>query len=226
MKTDLFFRKSAIVVLVSAAFLLLSACKFDLTADVYLSDIIDLPHAGEPVFAPAVISFSNPSDDKKQPIIDLLNAYFLSVENVRVENADSGDTMMADIKIPLVMRTDDGASAETPFELVVDAKADRYEVCLRLNKAVWDRLNAGIGEIISQSLSLKESGLTFTVINDQKKSEALEFSSVYVDDKPIPYAEKTEIERKESVEVRLSNVLQDTLDGDGVNRIRIFSLMK
>lgn len=212
--------------LAAVAMLLLSTCEMDIATDINLSVIPGLTGSTETAYLSATINFQNPSDESRSKIIEIMNAYFFGVSNIRVEQIGSSDALVADIKVPVNLIKEDSVNAETPFQVSVYDEEDRYEVFFQLNKDSWADLNKDVYELTYQKLNITETGISFTITNDLQRAGSLYFASVYVNGIPIPYSEAIALEKKQSLEVVFSNVLQDMLSIDEFNQIRIFSLMK
>ncbi len=205
---------------------IITACKMDLATDIYLSDITDLLLTTEQTYLSATIKFQNPGDESRNRIIEIMSTYFYEVENIRVEKIDYSDFLVADIKVPITLITDTSVNDDTPFQVSVYNKDNLYEVYLQLNKESWNELNQDIYTLTYQNLNIKEAGISFSITNDLKKTNSLSFASVYINGIPTPYLKTIELERKQSVAVTFSNVLQDVLSTNDYNMIEIFSMKK
>jgi hypothetical protein len=215
--------------------LLLSACSFDFSADLYMQDIADILETQEPIYTNAIFGFEFSGDEEdKQKAIQLLTTNLYEAENFREEDRDFQTFLLADYKIPLIYAAtleDIHANPELQkhlLALAITRNEGRLDVYAVFNQALFDRLDNQIYEESYQHLELAESSMRVFLINDSREAISATVAGMYVNNAPMPYEGTFSMERRDQIEIRFSDVLRDSfgvqLDTDTANiKIRKFA---
>ena len=212
------------IVLIALSLALLASCKMDLRGVIYVNDILETVAATEQMYSPATIAIEAPGDDQEEAVAGLFKKYFEGADNIRKQEVDGNDSMLADIMIPLVAGKG-AASGESLFDIaVVAGENGKLDLYLRLNREAYKALGKEVEDIAYQKLNLSDMSFTFALNNDSRSVARFETSSVYANRKPYPYRTTLDRDRRKTVEIKVSDVLRDQLAQ--TDSILIASLLK
>jgi len=88
--------RKGITILLLAAILVLvmSGCKLDLTADVYVQDLLDLAQdPGQVLYTSGTIAVESPGSEALEELKEFLSSNFREVENFRTESKNISPTI-------------------------------------------------------------------------------------------------------------------------------------
>lgn len=79
------------------------------------------------------------------------------------------------------------------------------------NRDQFNKLNATILDKYSRSIEKKDISFNFFVHNDQKKFVEVEVNSAYVNQYPVAKRKKFPLQRREELNISLSNVFNEEI---------------
>ncbi len=212
------------IALIGLGLALLASCKMDLKGVLYVNDILETVTATEQMYCPATIVIEAPSEDNEEAVAELFNKYFVGTENVRKQEVDGSDCMLADIMIPLVAGKG-ATSGESLFDIaVVPGENGKLDLLFSLDREAYKALGKEVEDIAYQKLNLADMSFTFVLNNDSRSVARFEATSVYANRKPYPYRATLDIDRRRTAEIKFSDVLRDQLAQ--TDSILIASLLK
>jgi len=193
--------------------LLLAACNFDLTTDLYAQDIADVQESGETIYTNATLALEYGGDaDRKQKIVDLLQQQLRQVGNIRDEERGYSTYLVVDHKLPLVYANDVTAAYTLPevrenmFTFVVTPGA----LNIAFNRNRFNALDATLYDQFYQHLEFENFTMSLFLRNDAREPLEVTFYSVYANGIPIPYNQTFTLDRRDDMEIKFSDVLRDS----------------
>lgn len=205
--------KKAVLVLLSLSVLLV-ACSFELTTDMYIQDVMDVEEFGDTLYTNATLALESSSDaERKQQIISVLEEELREPANFREEERSYSTYLVVDYKIPIVAASEVEAIYTLPevrdnmftFAVVSDA------LYVAFNKARFDNLDASLYEQFYQHLDFEDFTMNLYIRNDARDAVELTLYSVYANTVPVPYSHTIVLERRDDVGIRFSDVLKDSV---------------
>lgn len=205
--------KKLALILVSLS-LLLAACSFDMTADLYMQDVMDAQELGETLFINGTLSLEFSGDEEeRQQIVDILQDELNDVENVREEERSYSTYLVVDYKIPLIAAGDVQDIYGHPdvqdniFTFAVSANT----LNVAFNKPRFDQLDTLLYDQFYEHLDFEDFTMSLHLQNDLRDPVEVTLYSVYANNAPVPYSETFSLERRDEVEIRFSDVLRDSI---------------
>jgi len=203
--------KLVVVTLVS---LLLAACSGTrISSEIYLVDIDEIPDV-EGITAKVMIGLSISSQDEctedRQQYEDYFrkSSGFKNMEFVRCYKDGYSDLAQFELKVPMRMADPNASSMTGTFEIVRqdDAETGYRNLYLRSKPSALCNLDKIIREETYRSLDLSQTSPTVIITNDLREPQSLVLNHVFVNGSPIIESTSFVLERRDSIEVRLSNV--------------------
>jgi len=201
--------------------LFLQGCKFSLSPEVYVSDLLDLKGgAGNSINIPTTIKLEVISKDSftenKDQITMILQDYFGKVSKVSYEQDGFNNYYVAQVNIPAVkeQKQEKGLGYAIFLIRLVDDK-EGVRLVLSFNKSVFNSLRDRIFKEFSQTISADDMSLDINLVNDLKNDITLDVQSVYIDKYPYPFRSRYLLGRREKINIVFSDVLRDYLIRSG-----------
>jgi len=218
MKRSLFYRIWLLVFTLMLSVLFLQGCKFSLSPEVYVSDLLDLK--GELITIPTTVKLEVISKDSftesKDRITMILQDYFGKVSKVSYEQDGFNSYYVAQVDIPIVK--DQNQEKELGYTIFLIRLVDNKEgigLVLTFNRPLFNSLKDRIFKEFSQTISAEDMSLDITLVNDLKNDVNLEAQGVYLDKNPYPFMSNYTLGRREKVNIVFSDVLRDYLIKSG-----------
>lgn len=206
------------------ALALLLSCKTDIKSTVYVADIHDAMNNESDLYAPSVLGVEDPGDENREKIVELLDRYFSGARNVRKDSVDNSTFLLADIRIP-ISSTDNPVSIPHIFRFeTVGLEDGSIAVEMIMDREAFSSLNEEVKEITYNEIDIANMKISILLNNDTRAKAVIGVSSVYIDGKAHPYAATVELDRRQGVSLRLSDVLKDQFQD--TERIRVATLRK
>lgn len=192
---------------------LLATCDSDLTADLYVRDIVDLANGTvDRVFTSATISVESPGSDSAAEVEQYIRENFRDANNFRVESRNYTDFVLSDIKIPVVNAdtTNSPTEPQDLFALLVRVtEAGSAEFGIAVNNGKFTRISRHAKDEYYQDVSVSDMRITLRVSNDTRSEAAVLLSDVYANQNPLPFEHEYLLSPRDVVELRFSDVLRD-----------------
>ena len=200
---------------------LVSACKIDMSTDVYLRDIKDVALTNaKGLKTSGLLRVGVPNcDDKEQltQVSSLLKDYFL---NVTEKSCAAGMESLLTIGVDIpIVNSESGWTSKTSSTtaLITQKSKDGTSILVNfvLNRTRFNNLNQAVENQFFDKLSLDESTVTFSVNNDGRQDEVAVISDSFVDGKPIIYSKSFTLKRRNKIDVEPSNVRRSIFSDNG-----------
>lgn len=196
--------------------LLLAACEFDITTDLYLQDIMDVQETGETLFVNATLAldFGGGDEERKQQVVDILEEQLYQIESVREEERNYSTYLVVDYKIPIVYAEDvEGIynHDEVGNHIFTFALAADNSLNVAFNTPRFEALSDQLYDEFYQELSFEDFSMHLYLRNDLRGSADVTLLSVYANSVPVPYSSTFTLERRDEIELKFSDVLRDSL---------------
>jgi len=204
------------------ALLFFAACRFDLTPAVSL-DAVESFDAAKPIVVEATLKFDWDNQEKKAALLDFIGRVFVRTDYL-AEGPEDAKTLEVGIRLPLVDESALGADSPGVFYFTREKTDAGITLSLAWDPAKFARANDELKDLFAASVAPADIAYKFMVSNDGDSARRVAVSSAYVDGSPIPGTREVGLEPGQSVEIRPSNVLQDSLPVDG--RIPLLTVLK
>lgn len=197
------------VVLILCVVLFLAGCDGDVTADLYVQDILEAAE-GEVLYTKATLVFESPGESGADLAEQIVRTFFRNAGNFRTQQRDMFDYTAADFELPVV-RLADYVPGEDILTLVVEPFDGGIAFGLAFNQQRFKELSDIVQEEFWQALSAKDFMLMLDLSNDLRENVVVAVEGVYVNQKPILYTAEFTLARREGLDIRLSDVMHDYL---------------
>ncbi|NLJ81358.1 MAG: hypothetical protein GX335_10075 [Firmicutes bacterium] len=200
--------------------LLFSGCGGEIAADLYIQDIYEAAETVEnELWTTATIALETYSDEHREEFSELISSIFSKAGHFRIQSRGFSDYFVADVRIPLLayenreeLRIKDGLLGAVA--LGPDEDGD-YFFGLALNSAKFEDISQQISSEYWTDLSFEKFSLQLNVINDTRESVDLTVQGVYANQKPVLYDGVFKLERRDSLEIKLSDLMRDWVYENG-----------
>tara|TARA_Y100000590_G_C15590068_1_gene965694 strand:+ start:157 stop:831 length:675 start_codon:yes stop_codon:yes gene_type:complete len=206
-----------IIILISLA-LILSGCKIDFTGDLYTSDLIDLANTKEnkKFSLPMEIAYQV-SDCESDETSRMISTYFIEYKNTGCAvGEDFMSYATAQVSVPVVNNYDifnDANDSLIGFVAYQSEDTKFVYVDAAISADLHQSLKNYVYNETFQELSLTDSNLIIRLNNDLN-SATVEVPPSFVDNKPIVFATKYNMERRELLIIQASNVNSSFLENN------------
>ncbi len=202
--------------------LLLAACRFDLIPNMSLG-ALDSFDASKPAFVDATLKFDWDNEEKKAVLLDFIGRVFVRTDYVAETPGDT-KTLEVGIRLPIIDASAEHAESPGVFYFERDKSDTGTVLWLCWDAQKFAHANGELHDLIAASVAPGDIAYKFMVSNDEESARRISLSSEYLDGSPIPGTREVGLEPGQTVELRPSNVLQDSLPAD--NRIPLLTLLK
>jgi len=193
-----------------AAAIALSACKPNVSSEVYLADIEDVIQKGAPVEYTGTISSTVmlTVDDCNKKLTDMVKAIASMEPGVKSRGcAKSGTDTVVTMEVPVTLRkAGDKAGAARLVALEVSKESEGTVVNLRAISDL-DLLRKEIASKTFFSINLDEMTIASRLVNDGRDPVTVKVRGVMANGEAIlPKGKDFPVQRRQPLELRLSNV--------------------
>ncbi len=202
-------------------FIFISACKMNMSADIYLRDIKDVALANaEGLQTSGLLKVGVPSCEDKEKlsqVSSLLQDYFLNViEKSCEEGMESLLTIGVDVPI-VHSATGWTSKTKSTTALITNKSKDGSSILVSfaLNKVRFRNLNEAVQNQFFDKLSFDESTVAFSVNNDGRQDEEIVVSDSFVNGKPVVFPKSLTLSRRNKIDVEPSNVRRISFSDNG-----------
>jgi len=206
-----------IIILISLV-LMFSGCKIDFTGDLYTSDLIDLANTKEnkKFSLPMEIAYQV-SDCESDETSRMISTYFIEYKNTGCAvGEDFMSYARAQVSVPVVNNYDifnDANDSLIGFVAYQSEDTKFVYVDAAISADLHQSLKNYIYNETFQELSLTDSNLIIRLNNDLN-SATVEVPPSFVDNEPIVFATKYNMERRELLIIQASNVNSSFLENN------------
>ncbi len=203
-----------LVLILTSLSLLLAACDFDVTADLYMQDIMDAQELDETLYINGTLSLEFSGDEEKQQqIVEILQDELNDVKNVREEERSYSTYLVVDYKIPLITaeEVEDIYNHPNVQDNIFTFAVSANTLNVAFNKPRFDRLDTLLYDQFYQRLDFEDFTMSLRLQNDLREPVSVILYSVYANSVPVPYSETFTLERRDEVEIKFSDVLRDSV---------------
>ena len=198
-----------------------SACKIDMSTDIYLQDIKDVALKNtEGLHTSGLLRVGVPNcEDKDQldQVSNLLMDYFINLKAKSCDGEMESFVTMG-IDVPIVT-SETGWTPKTKSitALVTHKSKDGSNIVVNfaLNRNRFNNLNEAVENQFFDKLSFNESTVSFSVNNDSRQDEQSIISDAFVDGRPVIHPKEFTLARRNKVAVEPSNVRRISFSENG-----------
>jgi hypothetical protein len=215
--------------------LMLSACNFSLTADVYLSDLlaaVDNPEKQGTTTATLSLQMASKDTciEKGAEAIDLVSTYFMKVGDGRCRDLNIESYL--DIPVELPVFTGNSLDAVKPNDqslvavAVIEEQGYPLTLALALSSDRLDKLRDDVKKKYYQSVNRSDISFGLTINNDGRADAEVQIMSAWAGDDPVPDIATFTIPRRGTLAVRLSDVSAGALMTQQVQPVMMMAATK
>ena len=188
----------------------LSACKFNVTSDLYTSDLRDaVANQNANLMALATLEIEVVSDEQCKEnateIADLLEGFVSKISTRGCVSKEFDTYLVLDAKIPIVNGFNSWNRANSLLGIVAVKSKMGVGVFFASDPVKFQILNKRVSDEFDQSLNLAESEVKLNLRGD-KQTETVAVSGAFVNGRPIDRYTEFELARRGKLEILLSNV--------------------
>lgn len=200
-------KRLLLTALLLGSLLFFFGCTSSVTINIYVQDILDLVEGEEDLLmVDAVVRFESFGD--LDEIIPVVQVGFPDAKNFREESRDMGTFVAADIKVPLLMLDfHEHDFSEEMFVLEIEYYEEEYYIWLDFERSLYDDMSAAIYDEFWHEMTISDLSLTLNISNDMRAPIYVEAMGVFMNGEPFPYPDYIMLERRDTAEIKLSDVL-------------------
>ena len=187
-----------------------AGCQINLTADVYTTDLRDAVAGTEGLTAPATLAFQVPGtddcDEHAAKISEIMEGVVSDFSPKGCESVEMNSFLLSDTQMPIVASEEAWEESDSLFSLVALKKDDHIAVIVAMNLDKYGTLTARMKDKFHQTIDLGSSKISLVLNNDERGDISFGASDVFVNSEPVHGRETYSLQRRQRVEIRLSNV--------------------
>ena len=190
--------------------LAVAGCKMNLTADIYTTDLRDTAAGAEGLTAPGRLALQVPNADEcakhTAEIAAIMAGVVSDFSPKGCERAEMESFLLADIQMPFVTSESTWNASDSLFGIYVWEQEGDIGASIAMNLEKYGILAARLKEKFHQTVDLAASKVVLILNHDERKPIEVVAEGVFVNADPIPVARVFQLERRQRLEIRLSNV--------------------
>ena len=187
-----------------------AGCQINLTADVYTTDLRDAVAGTEGLTAPATMAFQVPStddcDEHTVEISKIMEGVVSDFSPKGCESVEMNSFLLSDTQIPILDSKEAWSQTDSLFGLIARKYDDQIAVVVVMNLDKYGTLTSRMKDKFHQTIDLGSSKISLVLNNDERGDISFGASDVFVNSEPVHLRETYSLQRRQRVEIRLSNV--------------------
>jgi len=209
-----------------AFILVLVCCGGTLKILAYTSDLIDIASGkGNAVYITATIiieSLKNEAD------IEFLKKNLNSFSNEQIVKYNYSDSLSFDIKIPILNIANVSAHnlEKDLLYLIAEEEDNYYSFSYKFNSSLMNTIDSYVYNTYFQHIDFSNFETSIIIENDTRSVSKLTAFSVYINNQPFPFNVTRELQRRDRVELKISEVLRSAISKNNNIRYPIFRISK
>ena len=202
------------------AALSVAGCKMNLRADIYTADVMDAAAGTAGLVAPAKLALQVPDIeecDKHTSEIEAIMAGVVSHFAPKgCERADMESYLVADIRMPIVTSEAEWKASDALFGVLIREQEDGLGVGIGMKLSKYGVLTSRMKEKFHQTVDIADSRVIVVLNHDEREAARVAVGGAFVDAKPVPDETEFDVQRRQRLVIRLSDVATAHLAGRGV----------
>lgn len=204
-------RQRALAAGAVAVFTFVCGCKLSVSPELYLTDLRDVAVNGTTgVSVPTTLAFEIPTSSECEEytaqITDLMGGSFPEFAAKGCEDKGMDSYLMANASLPLVPSEEAWKQANSLFGILASAGEEHITVFMALDLEEYAAVSDKVESEFFQDLELENSTLKFEVNNDGRETMGFRVSGAFVNAEPVVFTKEYSLERRQKVDVTLSDV--------------------
>ena len=187
-----------------------AGCEFNLTADIYTTDLRDAVAGTEGLTAPATMAFQVPGtddcDEHTAKISEIMEGVVSDFSPKGCESVEMNSFLLADTQMPIVASEEAWKKSDSLFGLLTIKEGENIGVAVVMNLDKYGTLTARMKDKFHQTIDLASSKISLVLNNDERGDVSFAAKNVFVNSDPVHGRETYTMQRRHRVEIRLSNV--------------------
>lgn len=214
-------------VLVVGAVLLLQGCKPELTAEVYIGDILEAVDTRKPVEVPVIVGVpidnAKKCDEAKRKMLPIIKPYALDLEfrECRKLSGELHDMMLLEMKMQVAVADKDTGNINWKglFAIYVNEASFNNPDMLRLYILISNNLSKMEQQLDDafqfQTVKIDDADITLVINNDTRTEVEVRLDSARINGKPYGQSHPFKLGRRDKLKIQPSNVSTQALLRDG-----------
>lgn len=204
----------------------LISCEISVNTEMYVSDIVDYMSKkteNKEIMLNCNVDLQISSEDEynKEPekYLNIISSAFYEAKNPLVTKQDMNTYLSAKGKIYLgreiiskVKESNGKEDTEVDKSLIYFTCDENYKyisIYLNFEKDKYNQLNYTIKENTFQDIELKDFNINIEILNDRNETCEIIINSSYVNNEPVLYSKSFKIEKRDKLNVNITNVFKD-----------------
>ena len=198
---------------------LVTACKMNLTTDVYSTDLRDAANGVTGLTAPATMAFEVPGtddcDEHSAEISAIMSGVVGEFRPRGCERNGMESFLLADTQVAILPSFSEWSNSAALFGIVVSARDDAISADMFMNVDKYEILTERMENKFHQSVDLATSAIIIILNNDSRGSIEFSVDGVFVNGEPVLATSTFQLERRHKAEIKFSNVATSYLAKHG-----------
>lgn len=192
---------------------LLISCDGEVKLKLFTQDLQIITESDEVIYTNASMIVEGMTQDYDYHFLETLIPSFSNPHYVEYNYSTS---LMFDIKVPIMNeKVLTGYDFSKDLFCIVGYKTDKgYSFDLKVNFEVIAKINEYTKSTLYQSFNIQDFDFTYELNNDYNKTKKFRLFSSYIQENPYPLYYDFSLERRESLQITLSEILAKTLKND------------
>ena len=213
-------KKLRLTILLFSTLAILSACKFNLISELYLSDLREVAlNENTELTTPATLEIEIPSEEKCQEystkLTNLMEGLISGISPKGCEDRGYDTYLLIDVQIPIVNGFDAWHEIDLLFGILLSVSDEETSVYMMNNLEKYEILTKRIYDEFYQTLDISKSKITIVLNNIQQQDEVILTRGVFLDNTPVDNFREFVLKRRDRIDITLSNVGSAHLESDG-----------
>ena len=210
-------KRIALTVIILLSFV--TACKMNLTTDVYSTDLRDAADGLAGLSAPATMAFQVPGiddcDEHSAEISAIMSGVVGKFHPRGCERDGMESFLLADTQVAILPSFSEWSNSDALFGIVVTARNDAISADMFMNLDKYEILTERMEDKFHQSVDLATSAIIIILNNDSRGTIEFSVDGVFVNGEPVLTTSTFQLERRHKAEIKFSNVATSYLAKHG-----------
>jgi hypothetical protein len=218
--------KALRIILLVIFVLILVCCGGTLKIFLYTSDLINIATgSANTTYVNANIVVENL---KEEADINFLKQNLNSFSNEQIVKYNYSDSLSFDVKIPIInIQNIQAHNIEKDLLYIIASEQNNnYSYTYKFNSALVNKIDNYVYRAHYQHIDFSSFETSIIVENDIRNVIDIIASSVYINNQPYPFSFSGELQRRDKIELRISEILRSAILKDDNNTYTLFKINK
>ena len=212
-------KKLLSLITVSGLVIAMAGCKLDMRSEAYVSDLRAVASGATGITTLTTLTIEIPSheecDKYAAAVSTVMQGLMRDFSPRRCGQDGLNSYLLAEAQLPLVHSPEAWRQANSLFGVMLAPAAQDIAMTLVMDLQKYGTLNQRMKDEFSQAIDLPASRLTMVLNNDEREPSEFLAQAVFIRDEPVIEARAFALQRRQKVDIRLSNVSAAYLEKHG-----------